>query len=433
LKRSIYASYIVQVIAVAVNFIYTLVIVHQLGAKGYGDYSLFFNSLAFAILVLGFNLPSIIIFFTANKKVDEGKLLHSCIFFNLISSALLGLVLAWSDRIGFSHQVFPGGENKGILIFFFVAQFFLIQTSQVLTAFLNAHKIFIPAAVLSLFGNLCLLTFWVLFNAGLIQIGSDVFNLVWWVAITINLLVTAGLILLLRKNQVLPAYNGLISKADVGLLKSFILIVYLCNSIQFLNYKMDLYIINYFSLREDVGVYALALSLSQLIWVLPNAISGVLINYFRVNEKENSVELAVNYARLAFYGSLVCAAILLLVYYFALPLLYGPSFHETFRLCAILFIGTIPLSLSIIIANLNSGIGLVKLNLYATVFVFILGLVLDIIFIKLYGLTGAAMVKSFVYIAGLAFQIAYAKRFYKLSLWSLLRIPDLKLITSLKN
>ena len=135
-------------IAVAVNFIYTLVIVHQLGVKGYGDYSLFFNSLAFAILVLGFNLPSIIIFFTANKKVDEGKLLHSCIFFNLISSVLLGLVLAWSDRIGFSHQVFPGGENKGILIFFFVAQFFLIQISQVLTAFLNAHKIFIPAAVL---------------------------------------------------------------------------------------------------------------------------------------------------------------------------------------------------------------------------------------------------------------------------------------------
>jgi stage V sporulation protein B len=428
LKRSVYASYFVQVIAIAVNFIYTLVIVHQLGAKGYGDYSLFFNSLAFAILVLGFNLPSIIIFFTANKTIEKGKLLHSCILFNLISSGLLALALSFSDRLGFSNQVFPEGNNRGILIFFFVAQYFLIQTSQVLTAFLNAHKIFIPAAVLGLFGNLALLVFWVMFDAGIIRIGTDVFNLVWWVAIIVNLAVTAGLIWLLGKHNALPAFNGLLSKNDFGLLKTFTLIVYLCNSIQFLNYKMDLYIINYFQLREDVGVYALALSLSQLIWVLPNAISSVLINYFQVNQKENSIALAVNYARFSFYGSLFCAAILLLVYYFAIPLVYGGSFYETFSLCAILFIGTIPFSLSIIIANLNSGIGLIRLNLYATVFVFLLGLVLDLIFIRYYGLRGAAVVKSFVYIAGLAFQIAYAKRFYNLTVRSLLKLPDLKFI-----
>jgi stage V sporulation protein B len=272
-----------------------------------------------------------------------------------------------------------------------------------------------------------------LFDAGMIQVGTPVFNLVWWVAITINLVIITGLIWLLGKHGALPAYHGLISKRDLGLLKNFTLIVYLCNSIQFLNYKMDLYIVNYFGLREDVGVYALALSLSQLIWVLPNAVSSVLINYFRVNQKEDSISLGVNYARLSLYGSFICAAILLLVYYFAIPLVYGGSFQETFSLCAILFIGTIPVSLSIIIANLNSGIGLVRLNLYATVFVFLLGLVLDLIFIRYYGLRGAAVVKSFVYIAGLAFQILYAKRFYNLSLRSVLKLPDLKLIAGLKN
>jgi O-antigen/teichoic acid export membrane protein len=432
LKRSIYASYFVQVAAVAVNFIYTLVIVHQLGATGYGDYSLFFNSLAFSILVLGFNLPSVIIYFITNKIIDGSRLLVSAFVFNFFIAAILWLLLAYSDALRFSEQIFPGGDNRILWIGFFVVQFFLMQTNQVITAFLNAHKIFIPVAIASLCGNVVLVVFWILYNSRMIRINTPTFDLIWWVAITVNLLVIFfGLYLILKKIK-LHSWTMVINKVELNFLKGFAVIVYLCNSIQFLNYKMDIYFVNYFGDRNDVGVYSLALSLSQLIWVLPNAVSGVLISYFEVKNKQSSMQLALNYSRLCFYGSLIGAAILLVVYYFALPFVYGTDFHKTFWLCAILFIGTIPFSLTIMIANLNSGIGFVRINLYATIIIFFLGFVLDIFIIPLYGLPGAAVVKAFVYLAGLLIQIIFGIRFYNLPWKQMLRLPELKLLLASK-
>jgi O-antigen/teichoic acid export membrane protein len=428
LKRSIYASYFVQVIAVAVNFIYTLVLVHQLGASGYGDYSLFYNSLAFTILVLGFNLPSVIIFFITNKIIDEGRLLISALIFNFIVALGLCVLLANADTLGFSSQVFPNGDNRWLWIGFFVVLFFLMQTNQVFTAFLNAHKIFIPVAAGALCANLVLIGFWLLYNYGIIKVHTSTFDLVWWVSILVNLLVTGYGFFLILKNIKLQSWTGVIKKTELHFLKGFALIVYLCNSIQFLNYKMDIYFINYYGQKNEVGIYALALSLSQLIWVLPNAVSGVLINYFQVKEINRSVELAIKYSRLCFYGTVVSAFILIIIYYFALPIVYGAEFAKTFRLCAILFAGTIPFSLSIMIANLNSGIGFVRINLYATFFVFLLGLVLDFFIIPFYGLTGAAIVKVVVYIAGFVFQIVFAKKFYNLPWRSMVKRPDLSLL-----
>jgi O-antigen/teichoic acid export membrane protein len=433
LKRSIYASYFVQVVAVAVNFIYTLVIVHRLGAPGFGDYSLFFNSLAFAILVLGFNLPSVIIYFITNKLIDEGRLLVSGFLFNFTTAIFLWILLANSEWLGFSHQVFPGGNNRSLWIMFFVVLFFLMQTNQVLTAFLNAHKIFIPVAVGSLSGNIGLLVFWLLYNSGIIKMQTAPFNLVWWAAIAMNLLVMMYGIYLVLKNIKLHSWTSVINKAELNFLKGFALVVYVCNSMQFLNYKMDIYFVNNYGDRTEVGVYSLALSLSQLIWVLPNAVSGVLINYFEVKKREDSVQLAMNYSRLSFYGSIACALILLLIYYFALPLVYGSAFNRTFWLCAILFIGTIPFSLTIMIANLNSGIGFVRINLYATILIFLLGLLLDFLIIPVYGTTGAAVVKAFVYIAGLVIQIIFGKRFYHLPWREMLRFPDLKSLIPTKS
>ena len=134
--------------------------------------------------------------------------------------------------------------------------------------------------------------------------------------------------------------------------------------------------------------------------------------------------MAVHFARLTIYFSLVTAVLLSLVYYFALPSFYGPQFKETFRACLFLFLGTIPFSLSIIIANLNSGIGFVRINLYGTLFTFLLGIVLDILLIPVYGIMGAALAKVVIYVAGLVFQLIVGGVLYKLRWLSLFSFPS---------
>ena len=421
MKKTIYVRYLVQILTLAVNFIYSLIIVDQLGAGGYGDYAIFYNSLAFTVLFLGFNLPSVIVFFLGNQAIDKSKLLYSCILFIVVATLFLVVFLFNSQKLGLATLIFPDGDNKVLWSFFFAAQFFLLLLNQVLNSFLNAGKIFIPVLLMGLFTNLALLIFWLLVQFDILGIRIPVFDLIWWLSIAVNLCVAGYSVYLIKTRIQLSSFGKLLNRKEINLLRDFAFIVYLCNTIQFLNYKMDLYFINEYWDNTDVGFYALALSISQLVWVLPNAISNVLLNYFQVDQKEKSIHLAVKGARVTFYFSLLCAFLLAMACYFFLPRIYGAEFYKVFQLCLILFLGTVPFSLSIILANLNSGIGFVKLNLYATLFIFLLGLILDIIIIPRYGVFGAAYVKVIISISGLVFQIIIGKRLYNLPWMSIFR------------
>jgi O-antigen/teichoic acid export membrane protein len=424
LKKIIYVNYLVQILTLAINFIYSLILVNQLGAGGYGDYVIFYNSLAFSVLFLGFNLPSVIIYFLANKKIDKVKLLYSCLFFICIMTSLLVVFLFNTGKMGVADFIFPNGNSKALWIFFFSAQFFLLLLNQVLSSFLNVEKIFIPLLVFGLFTSLSLLGFWLLIQFKIFNLTISMFDLIWWSSIVINLCIAAYSIYLIKSKMYLQPFSRLLNYKELRLLKNFVFIVYLCNTIQFLNYKMDLFFINQYWQKNDVGFYALALSISQLVWVLPNAISNVLLNYFQVEQRDKSIHLALKAGQITFYFSLICALLLAITSYYLLPIFYGPEFYKVYQLCLVLFMGTIPFSLSIILANLNSGIGFIRLNLYATIFCFLAGLVLDIVIIPAYGVFGAAYVKVIISVAGLLFQIFYAKKLYKLPWTSLFRFGD---------
>src|SRR5215217_4190276 len=214
----------------------------------------------------------------ANGGTDGSRLLYSSILFVFLNSFLLSILLWQSKSIGISTLIFPNGINKQIWIFFFVAQFFLIQLNQIFAAFLNSQKIFIPIFLFTLFSNVALLLFWLLVHVNVIKTNVPLFDLVWWSNTAINFGITLYSWFLIYSRTNLFKFFRIISKQDFFVLQKFAFIVYLCNTVQFLNYRMDLYFLNQFWRKADVGVYALALSVSQLIWILPNAISSIIVN-----------------------------------------------------------------------------------------------------------------------------------------------------------
>lgn len=423
LKRNIYVSYLVQVFNIGLNFAISLLIVRQLGAAAYGEYSVFFNSIAFAVLLLGFNLPAVIIFFIANGRIDPAKLLFSSLLFVLLTGILLLGILFYSDRLGMAVHIFPGAENRPLWIFFFSVVFLLLQMNQVLQAFLNVHRIFIPLAFFNLSCNALTLVFWLLVGFKVIVFTGALFNVVWWVSIGTNLAICIYSLYLAAGTGLLRLPGLLLRGSELRQIGHFAAIVYLCNTLQFLNYKMDIWFVNYYGGKEQAGIYSLALGLSQLIWILPNTASTILYNYFREDDRGDSIQLAIQYGRLGFYASIISAILLSVVYYFAIPFFYGEAFSDTFFLCVVLFTGVVPFALSIILANLNSGIGFVKLNLYATIFTFVLGALLDILLIPAYGLRGAAAAKAVIYISGLIFQLIVANKRYDLPWRSFFGLP----------
>ena len=414
LNKYVSLSFLVQVVTVAVNFIYSLIIVRLMGASGFGEYSLFSNSLAFSLLLLGFNLPSVLVFYITNKRINAGRLLFTSMVVTLLLSGVLALLLNGSESMGWAIHIFPGGQNKTKWIFFFVTLFFLMQTSQLLIAYLNAHRVFVSVSLFLVISNLALLAFWAMYLQEWIRIPASLFDLVWWVNIILNL-GTVGYLAILAIRKTTGKFEWRFLRiAEVKMVAGFALIVYACNTIQFLIYKMDIWFIHYFRTNEETGVYALALSLSQLIWILPNAVSVVLLNYYEVHKKEESVTMAMRYGRFSLYATLLSAGILSIIYYFALPVVYGFEFGRVFYLSLLLFLGAVPFSVAITIANLNSGIGFVRINLYATCFSFLLGLGLDILLIPAWGIEGAIAVKVVVYLCGVLFHIIAGRLMYGL-------------------
>ena len=48
------------------------------------------------------------------------------------------------------------------------------------------------------------------------------------------------------------------------------------NVLQFFNYRLDLFLVNYFLGPSGVGIYTVAVSMGEMLWYLPNAVSFVI-------------------------------------------------------------------------------------------------------------------------------------------------------------
>ena len=431
-NKNIYKIYIFQVLSVGINFAYSLIIVQQLGAFDYGEYSNFYNSIAFSTLLLGLNLPSVIIFFSVNKKIEPGKLLFSALLFTVSASILLAFILSLSGQLNFSVHIFPGGSNRLLWIFLFCAMFLLIQVNQLLQAFLNSQKQFVPIMIFALICNILSLLFWSFIVFKIIKIHIQSFNLIWGINITVNILVCICGFYLIRKFISVRSFFNSITLSELKAVLGFTVIVYLCNTLQFLSYRLDVWFLNFYTGKSAGGIYSLALSLSQLVLVFPNAVSAILINYFEVEKKRYSIYVALNYARICLYGGIFTALVLSMIYYFAIPFFYGDQFYKAFTISLMLLVAVIPFSLTIIIANLNAGIGFVRINLYATIFILVMVSVLDYCLIPTYGMVGAAFAKIIVSFLGLIFQIIIGHKYYELPWKSMFFFPDFKRIFKVK-
>jgi len=49
------------------------------------------------------------------------------------------------------------------------------------------------------------------------------------------------------------------------------------NVAQFLNYKLDVFVVGFFAGTASVGRYTLAVSLAQLLWLMSNSVASVLL------------------------------------------------------------------------------------------------------------------------------------------------------------
>jgi O-antigen/teichoic acid export membrane protein len=190
---------------------------------------------------------------------------------------------------------------------------------------------------------------------------------------------------------------------------------YAANALQLLNQRLDIFVLSAVATAAAVGQYAVAVAVTSVLWLLPQALADVLFPRVahlsaRDSEEEHRemVEVkSVRHVTLAVLATtiLVAAALLLLV----VPI-YGEDFRDSIELGLILLPGTALLGIGGVLSATIVGRGKPVYSLYVALVITPLTAALYAALIPELGATGAALASSVSYAGNFALTCVFYRR-----------------------
>ena len=422
-KKNISFIFLSQIINTAIGLVSSVIVTRILGVGGKGDMALFGNSIAFAVLFFGFSINSTIPFFINSGKAKAEELLTTIIIFSLLSTGLVFGTLYILENSGKLHWALPGNAQSGYYKIIFTLIYFNTLISGVLSTFLSAYKRFKEISIYGVAFQVIPTGIYLLYYFNIIQYDhSKPFVEVLLITVIVSVLSIITITLLFLKN--LPVRPGK-KTIPFALVKQFVLfssLAYVGNIAQFFNYKLDFWVVDEYCGRAQLGVYSLAAQLSQLLWMLPSAISTVLYAYASSCTEKEAVIYTIRLKQIAFYGTLLLGICGLSLAYYFIPVLYGKDFSYAFYLMQLFIIGVVPFSIPTVVSSLFAARGNFKISFYISLGVFFISTAMYFTLIPRYGILGGAIASSIAYlIASIVCEILFCRQ-YKVSYLNLFKL-----------
>jgi O-antigen/teichoic acid export membrane protein len=174
---------------------------------------------------------------------------------------------------------------------------------------------------------------------------------------------------------------------------------YIGGLVQFLNYRVDVFLVAGLKGAAAVGTYQLAVMIAESLRVLPSATQAVIWPTIAAKQHEavENAQLATRTARIVFFLTLLAAAAVAIVAWVALNSVFGPAFAASLPALLLLLPGITLFSLTTVLAGYLAGMGAPRLNLYASAAGLVATIALDFTLIPRYGIVGAAIASTVSY------------------------------------
>ncbi|MAE70954.1 MAG: hypothetical protein CME06_10855 [Gemmatimonadetes bacterium] len=207
--------------------------------------------------------------------------------------------------------------------------------------------------------------------------------------------VTAGF-LLVRVWLKIPDARPSLPKVSAPMLR-FGLKEHAGNLAQYLNLRLDLLLVGIFLGPKETGLYAVAVSLAEVVWFIPDALGTVLLPRIARTGADTARAAAAGACRIALTISSAAALAIVLFGGTLLVVLYGHEFAGAWTPLAWLMPGVVLLSVSKVLSKHLSGTGHPGLSARASLISLIATLILDLALIPTFGLAGAALATTIAY------------------------------------
>ena len=141
------------------------------------------------------------------------------------------------------------------------------------------------------------------------------------------------------------------------------------NFLQFLNYRLSFYFLNYFLGTASVGIFSIGIALSEAIWIVSRSMSLVLYsNVVKQGNTEDSRRETKITAKYSFFISLLCLVCIICLPGQVFAFVFGEGFEGVKQVILILSPGILAIAVSNVYGHYFSALGKAKIWLLKSAF-----------------------------------------------------------------
>lgn len=382
----------VNIFLLPLGIVTSVLIARSVGPAGKGSLDLIIATSALLGMVLSMSLPQGVTFVVAQGKVAANVIASQLIVVSLLQAMVALIVLSLLQFTPYFEMFLP---NWGLLVIAgvvlyvwvdLVTKFWsgILAGQQQIAVVNNAEFVGRVAQFLSIF----ILSAALYFSGRQLSVGV-LFVVTLSASVLINVLLLTSLGFKFRLSRDL---TGLRAAAN------FAVPCYAANVAQFLNYKLDVFVVGYFLGKASVGRYTLAVSLGQLLWLMSNSVATVLLPKIAASTDEGvNIRHTARVTRLSLWATAVCGLALGALATQAIPFAYGEAFRPSVMALLWLLPGIVLFSIANVLAAYIAGIGKPRLNLLVSGVSLVVTITLDLLLIPKLNIVGAAIASTVSY------------------------------------
>jgi O-antigen/teichoic acid export membrane protein len=204
------------------------------------------------------------------------------------------------------------------------------------------------------------------------------------------------------------------------------LLAHLSNLVTFINYRLDIYLVNLFLGPAATGVYTIAVRLAEQVWIISQAVSTVIfprLSSLRGQDSDSDL-LAVTIARFTLWATLGASGALVLIAPPLISSLFGKDFSSAASVFVMLLPGIVLLAGFRILANSLAARGMVTINFGFSLIILAVNVISTLTLIPAFNLHGAALATSIAYSVGFILAVAAYSRMSDVRWWQII-IPSI--------
>ncbi|MDI9616231.1 MAG: flippase [Methanothrix sp.] len=393
----------------------SVILARILGPEGNGAYYIALLLPSFIITFVNVGIGPATVYYVARGEFRWQEILGNNVLLSIaisVAGILTGLIVV----IFFREIVFPGIMTEYLLLalvlvpleIFFSYLHYILLGAQRIEDYNYAQ---VCQSVL-FFGFVFIALF--LFRAGVA--GAILAGIFTWIIV--------DLIILRLTKKIAGGINFKPNICYIKRASKYGIQAHISNILGFLNYRIDMVLVNFFLGPAAVGLYAVGVGLVERLWIISQSASTVLFPIVSAETNERSrKDFTPLVARTVMWITTLGALAFVFFSRYIVLLLYSEKFLPTVGALQALLPGIIALSAGRVLANDIAGRGFPRLNIYSGVAAVITNVALNLLWIPTYGIVGAAWASTVSYVASfLCFIYFYSK--LSGNRWSIVVLPQ---------